>query len=117
MPEIVKVNTDNINREIIEKSQHRLILLDISADWCAPCRVLDPVLEKIAHEFKGKLILGKVEAEDENMKIAGQYNVRGFPTVIALYQGEELARFHGAKSFSFIKEFVEKNLSVIKTPA
>ncbi len=111
MSNTVEVNLDNFEQTVIEQSFKHLVLLDISADWCGPCRVIEPLLDKIAIEFKDKIILAKLEAEDENMKIAGKYKARGFPTVIAIRDGEELERFHGAKPFSFIKDFVQKNIN------
>jgi putative thioredoxin len=107
---IVEVNIDNFEQTVIEQSYKCLVLLDISAKWCGPCKVIEPILDKIADSFKDEIVLCKLEAEDENMKIAGRYNARGFPTVIAIADGVELERFHGAKQFSFIENFVNRNL-------
>ncbi len=82
--------------ELVVAASHKLpVLLDISADWCAPCRVLGPLLHRMVAAYDGKFFLGIVDA-DENMKIAGRHKVRGFPTVIAYSRGIEVGRFHGA---------------------
>lgn len=85
-------------------------MLDISAEWCGPCRVLEPVLERLDQEYGGEFLLAKLEAEDENMKIAGRFGARGFPTVIALVDGEEVERFQSAQPESFVRDFIDRNL-------
>jgi len=91
------VDLHSFHTDVIEASHQRPILLDLWAEWCSPCRVIAPLLGKIAHEFDGKLGIAKIEVdEDENMKIAGKYQVRGFPTLILFQHGEELGRFSGA---------------------
>ncbi|MBT3348350.1 MAG: thioredoxin [Thiotrichales bacterium] len=106
----VRVDIDNFEKEVIESSSHQLVILDISAEWCGPCRVLEPILDRLSAEYNDVFTLAKIEAEDENMKIAGRYGAKGFPTVIAIKDGEEVDRFHGAKSESFVREFIERNL-------
>ena len=86
------------------------MLVDLWADWCSPCLVIAPVLEQLAAEFADELTIVKLEVDEgENMKIAGQYQVRGFPSLILFQNGTELGRFHGAKSLNFMKEFVEQH--------
>jgi len=106
---IVNTTEDNFEETVIQASQKQLVLCDISADWCAPCNILKPVLTQVAHEYKGQFILSMVDA-DENMKIAGRHKVRGFPTVIAYAKGEEIGRFQSAQSKSFLMAFVEDHL-------
>lgn len=99
----------NFEQAVLEESHKRLVLVDISAEWCAPCRVLLPVLEKLAKEYEGRFLLAKIDA-DENMRIAGRYKVRGFPTVIAFKNGEEVDRFHSAQRETFVRDFIEQHL-------
>lgn len=107
---IFTVDLHTFNKLVIEASHEKPILLDLWADWCAPCRVIAPLLETIADEFEGELGIAKIEVdEDENMKIAGKYQVRGFPTLILFQFGEEKARFSGARPLQFIREFIEQN--------
>lgn len=106
---IFTCDLQDFQSKVIEASHERPILIDLWAEWCSPCRVVAPLLETIAHEFNGNLGIAKIEVdEDENMKIAGNYQVRGFPTLILFQNGVELARFSGAKPLSFIRDFIEQ---------
>ncbi len=105
---IFNVHLEDFQKQVIDASQHRPILVDLWAEWCSPCRVIAPVLEKIAQEFGDQLGIAKVEVDEgENMKLAGKYQVRGFPTLILFDKGEEQGRFSGAKPLHFIREFLE----------
>ena len=77
-----------------------LVLLDISAEWCAPCRVSGTSLHKLAGAYDGAFLLALVDA-DEKPRIAGRHKVRGFPTVIAYSRGLKLTYFHSAKAKGF----------------
>ena len=92
---------------VVTRSLEVPVLLDIGADWCSPCRVLGPMLEKLAKEYAGKFVLAKVDA-DENMRIAGRHKVRGFPTGIAYSRGQETDRFHSAQPENFLRRFIDK---------
>ncbi len=109
---LFEVDVDNFDQAVIEESFRRLVVLDISAEWCGPCRVLEPILERLAHEYRGEFLLAKLEAEDENMKIAGRFGARGFPTVLAFVDGEECERFQSAQPESMVRAFIDRNLSV-----
>ncbi len=96
---------------VIQASYTRPILVDIWADWCAPCLVLAPILNTVLQEYAGDIALAKVDVDDgENMKIAGRYKVRGFPTVLLFQQGEEKARFSGARAKTEILAFLKSHL-------
>ncbi|HET7832402.1 MAG TPA: thioredoxin domain-containing protein [Gallionella sp.] len=92
---------------VVARSHKAPILLDIGAEWCSPCRVLTPMLERLVKDYDGKFLLAKVDA-DENMKIAGRHKVRGFPTVIAYSHGQETDRFHSAQPEHFLRRFIDK---------
>lgn len=104
------VEEANFDERVITRSQDEPILLDIGAEWCAPCKSLGPRLEKLAREYGGKFLLAKVDA-DENMRIAGKHKVRGFPTVIAYSRGVEFDRFHSAQPEHFLRQFIDKLLA------
>ena len=107
---IFTTDLHSFNKLVIDASRDKPILLDLWAEWCSPCRVIAPILEKIADEFENEIGIAKIEVdEDENMKIAGKYQVRGFPTLILFQHGEEQARFSGAKPLHFIREFIEEH--------
>ena len=106
---VVDASEQNFEIVAINESNKRLVLVDISADWCGPCNVLMPILDKLSKKYAGEFLLAKVDA-DENMRIAGRYKVRGFPTVIAFVHGEEVDRFHSAQREPFVEDFIKKHL-------
>jgi putative thioredoxin len=91
---------------VVERSHELPVLLDIGAEWCSPCLVLTPLLEKLVAAYGGRFLLAKVDA-DENMRIAGRHQVRGFPTVIAYSRGVEVDRFHSAQTEGFLRRFID----------
>ena len=100
----------NFDERVIDASHKIPVLVDLWADWCSPCRVIAPILEKVITEFKGQIVIAKIEVDDgDNMKIAGHYQVRGFPTLILFQHGIEKGRFSGAKPLNFIRHFIEEH--------
>ena len=91
---------------VVARSHQVPVLLDIGAEWCSPCRVLGPMLERLVTEYDGKFVLAKVDA-DENMRIAGRHQARGFPTVIAYSRGQQIDRFHSAQTEGFLRRFLD----------
>lgn len=100
------VEETDFDQLVVVRSYQTPVLVDISADWCAPCRVLTPLLHKLVAAYNGQFLLGIVDA-DENMKIAGRHKVRGFPTVIAYSHGVKINRFHSAQSEGFLRRFID----------
>jgi thioredoxin 1 len=112
---IISANVHDFEEKVIKASHVKPVLVDLWAEWCSPCRVLAPVLQQLVDAYAGELLLVKVEVDEgdgENMKLAGRYKVRGFPTVILFIDGEEKARFSGARSLSFIRQFVDENINL-----
>ena len=100
------VEESDFDELVVARSHQIPVLVDISAEWCAPCKVLAPLLHKMVFAYDGKFILGIVDA-DENMKIAGRHKVRGFPTVIAYSKGVEIDRFHSSQTEGFLRKFID----------
>ena len=86
------------------------VLVDFSAKWCQPCKVLAPTIEAIAQEYDGRLKVFKVDI-DEAPEIASHYAILGVPTCIFFVDGQEKDRFSGAQDYRAIKERVEKIVS------
>jgi thioredoxin 1 len=106
-PDIFDVSFEDYDDKVIADSHKVPILVDLWADWCMPCLVIAPKLKALIEEYAGRLKLARLEVDEgENMRLAGKYKVRGFPTVILFIDGEEMARFHGAQPLSFLREFV-----------
>jgi thioredoxin 1 len=93
---------DTFNNDI----QHGVVLVDFYADWCGPCRMMTPVLEKVAKEVKGHAIVGKLDI-DSAQKIAAQFQVTSIPTLILYKAGKEVGRLVGLRDAAAVKQFVE----------
>lgn len=105
----IDVTEADFEEKVIEASKKTPVVIDLWAEWCGPCRVLAPLLARLADEYQGKFILAKIDA-DENMRIAGRYAVRGFPTVIAFIDGQETGRFSGAQTEGTVRKFLDRLL-------
>lgn len=103
---IYDVTEMDFDARVIARSHQTPVLVDIGAGWCGPCRVLTPLLERLAKDYDGAFVLANVDA-DENMKLAGRHKVRGFPTVIAYSRGAEIDRFHSAQTEGFLRRFID----------
>ena len=111
---IHNVRYEDFQESVVAASRVHPVLVDLWADWCAPCVVIAPVLERLIADYAGRIHLAKVEVDaGENMKVAGHYRVRGFPTIILFEQGAECGRFHGARSARYIREFIEQHSRVL----
>ncbi|MBW0158527.1 thioredoxin [Sedimentimonas flavescens] len=107
-PELVKDVTEaNFMAEVVDKSMTVPVIVDFWAPWCGPCRQLGPALEAAVNDAKGKVVMAKVNV-DENQMIAGQMRVQSIPTVYAFWQGQPVDGFQGALPASELKKFVEK---------
>ena len=110
-PNIVAVNLDQFHDGVLAASRERPVLVDFWADWCAPCHALAPHLERVVDEMAGAVLLAKVEVDEgENMKLAGHYRLRGFPTVILFQDGQERGRFSGARSSHQVRDWLAEHL-------
>ena len=85
------------------------VLVDFWADWCAPCKVQDPILEEVAKEFNGKILIGKVNVDD-NRTIANKYGIMNIPTMILFKNGEKVHQFVGVQSKERILHIVNQKI-------
>jgi putative thioredoxin len=108
-PLIYDVDESSFDDKVLKASAGTPVLVDFWADWCPPCVALTPVLERVVQEYGGKARLAKVEA-DENMKLAGRYGLRGFPTVLIFVNGEERDRFSSFRPADFVRGFIDRQL-------
>lgn len=89
-----------------------LVLVDFWAPWCGPCRAVAPTLEKLADEYAGKMLVAKINTDDDS-DYAMQYNVRGIPTLLFVRDGEEVDRIVGAAPYPMIKEKIDSVLAAV----
>ena len=85
--------TDASFDEVVLKSD-KPVLVDFWATWCGPCRMLGPVIEELATEYEGRVVVGKVDV-DNNQEFAAKYGVRNIPTVLVFKDGEVVGRHVG----------------------
>ena len=107
------VDASNFQQIVMEGSRRVPVVVDFWAEWCGPCKMLKPILEKLADEFQGKFILAKIDS-DKNQDLAAQFAVRGIPSVKAIYNGEIVDEFSGALPEGAVREFLAR---IIPSPA
>lgn len=105
----IEVTDETFEKEVVEKSKELPVLADFWAEWCGPCRILGPTLEKISEEFEGRLIVAKA-LTDDNQSQAQKYSVMSIPSVKLFKDGKIIDEFIGAKSEKEIRDFLNKNL-------
>ncbi len=108
-PYIFDVTPENFEQIVIQGSEQQLVLVDFWADWCAPCKMLLPILSKLADEFQGQFILAKVNT-DQQQALAQQFGVRSLPTVKFFKQGKIVDEFMGAQSESQIRTMLDQHI-------
>ncbi len=92
------------------------VVVDFWATWCAPCRAIAPTLERIAMEYSGRLLVAKVDV-DENPVYAQQFGVQGIPTLLLVHQGKIVNRIVGALPEARLKASVKDFLDQIAAPS
>ena len=107
MTNIIDITQDQFIEEVIEKSKSVPVVVDFWAPWCGPCKQLTPVLEKLVNNKNGKVILAKINV-DENQGIAGQLNIQSIPTVYGFIDGKPVDAFQGAQPESKIEAMINK---------
>jgi thioredoxin 1 len=101
--------TDKNFNELVLKSKLP-VLVDFWAEWCPPCKIIAPLLEELAKEYEGKVVIGAMNA-DENVQIPGQFGVMSLPTVIFFKQGKPVQVLIGAQGKHTYKTEIEKLIS------
>jgi len=104
---IVSLTDDSFEQDVIKSNTP--VLVDYWAEWCGPCKSIAPILEEIAEEYAGKLVVAKLNIED-NTDTAPKYGIRGIPTLMLFKDGEVEATKVGALNKSQLTAFLDQNI-------
>jgi thioredoxin 1 len=104
---ILHVTDDTFEEEVLNSLEP--VLVDYWANWCAPCKMIAPLLEEIAEEYAGKIKIAKLDI-DQNRAVTERFKVRGIPTLMLFKGGEPEATKVGAVSKSQLTVFIDSNL-------
>ena len=101
------ITNQNFEQEVIK--ENKLVVLDFWATWCGPCRAIGPVVEELAEEYQGKVVVGKVNVDDES-NLARKFKVMSIPTIIFFKNGELIDKVVGLRSKEDLEELIESNI-------
>ncbi|MFK7743266.1 MAG: tetratricopeptide repeat protein [Planctomycetota bacterium] len=107
-PNVHEITSATFQQDVVERSAQTPVLLDFWATWCEPCQTLGPVLEKLADEFAGGFVLGKVDTEKEQ-DLAYAFGVQGIPFCVLLRDGKPVDGFQGALPEAEVRAFLERH--------
>lgn len=98
---------DNFDAKVVKSD--KLTLVDFWAEWCAPCRMIGPIVEELANEYADTVNIGKLNV-DENNKIATKYGIRSIPTLLFFKNGDILKHVVGVRSKEELQEVINENV-------
>ncbi|MBS7639185.1 thioredoxin [Candidatus Bathyarchaeota archaeon] len=97
--------TDSNFHEVVRSS--RLVVIDCWAQWCAPCRMMAPIIDELAKEYAGKILFGKLNV-DENPEVPGQYQIMSIPTFLVFKDGVLVDRIVGAMPKKILEQRITR---------
>jgi putative thioredoxin len=110
---VLELSESLFDDQVLESSKHKPVLVDFWAPWCGPCRMLGPILEKLSHEYEGRVQFVKINA-DHAPELSQRYRIRSIPTVMLFRQAEVVDQFMGLKQESEIRRFIDAHLPRIE---
>ena len=103
----INVTDENFQNEVIDSDIP--VLVDFWAEWCGPCKMIAPILNEVAEEFDGRVVIGKLNI-DQNAGTPPKFGIRGIPTLLLFKEGQVAATKVGALSKTQLVEFLENNI-------
>ncbi|MFE7565191.1 tetratricopeptide repeat protein [Kitasatospora sp. NPDC057500] len=110
-PLVVDVTEDTFEAEVVQRSTEVPVVVDFWAEWCGPCKQLSPVLERLAEEYAGRIVLAKIDV-DANQLIAQQFGIQGIPAVMAVVAGQLVPLFQGAENEANVRKVLDQLILV-----
>ena len=107
---VIDVTEQDFEREVIERSREIPVVVDFWAEWCGPCRMVAPVLEKLATEYQGKARIGKVNV-DEQSSLAARYGIQSIPTMLLFKNGKVVEQYVGAAPREVLAKLLDKHVA------
>jgi len=104
---MIYLSDDSFENDVLKSETP--VLVDFWAEWCGPCKMIAPILNDVADEYAGKLIVAKLNVDQNNVSPT-KYGVRGIPTLLMFKGGELVATKVGALSKTQLKEFIDANI-------
>ncbi|MFE9172721.1 tetratricopeptide repeat protein [Streptomyces kebangsaanensis] len=108
---VIDVSEATFERDVLQRSAEVPVVIDFWAEWCQPCKQLGPVLERLAVEYDGRLLLAKVDV-DANQLLMQQFGIQGIPAVFAVVAGQALPLFQGAAGEAQIRQTLDQLVQV-----
>ena len=103
---ILNITSENYEKEVLKTE--KTVLIDFYADWCGPCKMMSPIIDKIAEEMQDSITVGKINV-DENADLAIEYGIMSIPTIVILKNGEIKKTFVGVTDKEEIKKSLNNN--------
>ncbi|GAA2101077.1 tetratricopeptide repeat protein [Kitasatospora saccharophila] len=110
-PLVLDVTEGTFEAEVVQRSAEVPVVVDFWAEWCGPCKQLSPVLERLAEEYAGRIVLAKIDV-DANQLIAQQFGIQGIPAVMAVVAGQLVPLFQGAESEANVRKVLDQLIAV-----
>ena len=104
-PLIITLTQENFGQQVLQAQTP--VLVDFWAEWCGPCKMIAPLLEELADEYDGKVIIGKVNV-DEQQPLAAEYGIRAIPTLLLFNKGQVADQIVGARSKRDFKNSLDR---------
>lgn len=104
---VIDVTEADFQNKVLDKSQSTVVIVDLWATWCGPCKQLSPLLEKLAAEYGGKFILAKIDV-DANPQLSQMFQVQSIPSVFAIIKGQALPLFQGAVPEAQLRQVLDQ---------
>ncbi|WP_327068996.1 thioredoxin [Kitasatospora sp. NBC_01250] len=108
---VLDVSEATFEEEVVQRSTEVPVVVDFWAEWCGPCKQLSPILERLAEEYAGRIVLAKIDV-DQNQLIAQQFGIQSIPAVMAVVAGQLVPLFQGAENEANVRKVLDQLIAV-----